>query len=129
MKQKHLELKLEITKDPLIIYADPDRIAQVFTNLIGNAYKFTDRGYIKITLKDKSDCLECSVSDTGLGIPKEDIGKVFEKFEQLGRTPGGGEQGTGLGLAIAKAIIELHRGQIRVASEYSMISPVTAKRI
>ncbi|MBL7158725.1 MAG: diguanylate cyclase [Candidatus Omnitrophica bacterium] len=118
MKAKSLELRLDIEKDLMIIYADPDKVAQVFMNLVENAYKFTDQGYVQITVRDKGDHAECSVSDTGLGIPREDTGKVFEKFEQLGRTPGGGEQGTGLGLAIAKTIIEMHKGEIRVESEY-----------
>ncbi len=117
VKEKGLEMRLDIDNVIGSVWADPDRITQVLTNLIGNAVKFTDSGHIDILCKDKSDGVVCSVSDTGVGISKDDLPKVFDKFQQFGRTPGAGDKGTGLGLSIAKSIIDMHNGAIWVESE------------
>ena len=117
LKEKNLELKINVPEKQIDAFVDPDKLIQVFTNLIGNALKFTDRGYIEISLQEKEKEIECVVADTGLGISEEDLPKVFSKFEQFGRLPGPGEKGTGLGLAITKGIIELHGGKIRVESK------------
>lgn len=99
------------------LYADREKISQVFKNLIGNALKFTAKGQIDIAVAEEGNVVECSVSDTGKGIASEDLPKVFDKFQQFGRTAGPGEKGTGLGLAICKGIVELHRGKIWAQSE------------
>ncbi|MBN1273914.1 MAG: diguanylate cyclase [Candidatus Aminicenantes bacterium] len=100
------------------IFGDKDRLMQVLTNLIGNAIKFTpEKGRITIEAKTVGDAVEISVSDTGIGITRDDIPKVFDRFQQFGRTPGPGERGTGLGLAISKDIVELHGGRIWITSE------------
>jgi signal transduction histidine kinase/GGDEF domain-containing protein len=117
LKEKNLELKINVPEKQIDVFVDPDKLTQVFTNLIGNALKFTDKGYIEISLQEKEKEIECVVVDTGLGIAEEDLHKVFSKFEQFGRLPGPGEKGTGLGLTIAKGIIELHRGKIWVESK------------
>jgi signal transduction histidine kinase len=114
---KGIELKMNLPEEGIDAYADNDRIIQVFTNLIGNALKFTDEGYIEISVEEKEDEIECSVADTGKGVPKEDIPKMFLKFQQIDRVHGDGERGTGLGLSIAKSIIEMHEGKIWVESE------------
>lgn len=116
LKGKNLELKMNVPEKQIDAFVDPDKLTQVLTNLIGNALKFTDRGYIEISLQEKEKEIECIVADTGLGIGEEDLPKVFSKFEQFGRLPGPGEKGTGLGLAITKGIIELHGGKIWVES-------------
>ncbi|MDD5408905.1 MAG: ATP-binding protein, partial [Candidatus Omnitrophica bacterium] len=116
-KEKKLEIRNNLPKGQgLNLYVDEDRIVQVFTNLIGNSLKFTEKGHIDISLAQRENEVEFTVSDTGIGIAKEDIPRVFTKFLQFGRTPGGGEKGTGLGLSIAKGLVELHRGKIRVES-------------
>ncbi len=117
VKDKGLVLQTFGLDEDVEIYADGDRIIQVFTNLIGNALKFVDKGFIEIGLQEYPEYVECSVADSGIGIAEEDLPKVFSKFEQFGRLAGGGEKGTGLGLNIAKAIVEMHRGQIRVQSK------------
>lgn len=114
---KGLMLKTSLPEGALEIYADADKLTQVFTNLIGNAMKFTEKGHIGISVKDSDTEFECVVSDTGKGISKEDIPKVFSKFQQFGRTAGAGEKGTGLGLSISKGIVELHKGRIWVDSD------------
>ena len=117
-KEKGLELRVNLPKEQeLDLYIDEDRIIQVFTNLIGNSIKFTEKGHIDVSLEQKENEAEFTVSDTGIGIAAEDLPKVFDKFLQFGRTPGAGEKGTGLGLSIAKGLIELHGGKIRVESE------------
>ena len=116
LKEKNLELKVNIPEKQIDAYVDPDKIAQVFTNLMGNTLKFTDKGYIEISLQEKEKEIACIVADTGSGIAEEDLPKVFSKFEQFGRLPGSGAKGTGLGLAITKGIIELHGGKISVES-------------
>ncbi len=116
---KRIEIKTSFCVSEPTIYIDPDRIIQIFTNLIGNAIKFTpEEGQIIIKIDDKAEELECRVVDTGRGIPQEDIGKVFTKFQQFGRKPGEGAQGTGLGLAITKELIQAHNGDIRVESNF-----------
>lgn len=117
IKDKGLEMRLDIDDATGSVWADPDRITQVLVNLIGNAVKFTNAGHIDISCKDKGDGVVCSVSDTGVGISKSDMPKVFDKFQQFGRTPGAGEKGTGLGLSIAKHIIDMHNGTIWAESE------------
>ncbi len=118
IKEKGLVLKLDIDNGRIgKVYADPDRIAQVFINLISNAIKFTSSGYIEVSCKDRNDTVMCSVKDTGVGISKSDLPKLFDKFQQFGRVAGAGEKGTGLGLSIAKGIIEMHSGFISVESE------------
>lgn len=94
---------------------DPARLTQVLTNLIGNAIKFTPKqGRITIDAAISKDqqWLEVGVADTGIGIAKEDLPKLFQKFQQVGERTATDISGTGLGLAIAKELIELHRGRI-----------------
>ncbi|MFA5255545.1 MAG: ATP-binding protein, partial [Candidatus Omnitrophota bacterium] len=117
IEERGLELRLDIDDASGSVWADADRITQVLTNLIGNAVKFTSSGYISVSCKDKGDGVVCTVSDTGVGISKEDMPKVFNKFQQFGRTVGAGDKGTGLGLSIAKNIIDMHNGAIWVESE------------
>ncbi|MBI2095322.1 MAG: response regulator [Candidatus Omnitrophica bacterium] len=116
-KEKGIELKLNLPAEGVRVYADEDKINQVFTNLVGNALKFTGKGSVLVEARENAAEVECAVSDTGIGIEKESLPKVFDKFQQFGRTAGPGEKGTGLGLSIVKGIVELHRGRIRVESE------------
>ncbi|HEO63953.1 MAG TPA: PAS domain-containing sensor histidine kinase, partial [Candidatus Omnitrophica bacterium] len=116
-EDKGLNFTLKDSSKESIVYADEARIMQVFTNLISNALKFTEQGKIEIAIQDREKELECSISDTGRGISKQDLPKVFNRFEQFGRTPGPGIKGTGLGLAISKSIIDMHGGRIWVVSE------------
>ncbi len=116
--EKHIELKMRIPTPGIDICVDPDRITQVFINLIDNALRFTpESGQLTVEIKDMEKEMECSVADTGIGISEQDLPKVFDKFQQFGRIPGSGEKGTGLGLSIAKNIVEMHHGKIRVESK------------
>lgn len=116
-RKKGLELRTVVPATDLEVYADYDRIAQVITNLLGNALKFCREGYVEISAEPAPEGVRCSVRDTGCGISPEDLGKVFSKFEQFGKPRTGAEKGTGLGLSIAKEIVERHGGKIGVTSE------------
>jgi PAS domain S-box-containing protein len=115
-EKKGLKLKTSFFKESIEVYADKDRIMQVFTNLVGNSLKFTEKGSIKISITDEYDCIKCCISDSGKGIAKQDLPKLFEMFRQVGKSSDSMEKGTGLGLAITKDIIELHKGRIYVKS-------------
>ncbi|MDD5128513.1 MAG: PAS domain S-box protein [Candidatus Omnitrophica bacterium] len=119
-KEKGLELRVNLPKGQrcLSLYIDEDKVIQVFTNLIDNAIKFTEKGHIGVSLTERESEVEFVINDTGIGIAEEELPKVFNKFLQFGRTDGGGEKGTGLGLSIAKGLIELHGGKIRIESEF-----------
>jgi PAS domain S-box-containing protein len=116
-KEKNLQIDTYFSKEKITANIDKDRIIQVFTNLVGNSLKFTPAGFITVSVVEKDEVIECSVKDTGKGIPKEDLPKLFSKFQQFGRQRGPGEKGTGLGLSISRGIIELHKGKIWAESE------------
>ncbi|MFA5275383.1 MAG: ATP-binding protein [Candidatus Omnitrophota bacterium] len=100
------------------VYADPDRVTQIFTNLIHNAIKFTpEEGRISVEIKVREREVECSVSDTGIGIAPENKDKLFSRFIQFSRAAGGGPKGTGLGLSITKGLVQMYGGKIWVESE------------
>lgn len=115
--QKGLGLVIDIEEDMPAVRLDKNKIFQVMNNLLSNAVKFTDKGKITVATSRKDDTVKVSVIDTGGGIKREDIPKLFKQFERLGepgeRKPGG----TGLGLSISKGIIENHGGVIWVESE------------
>lgn len=115
--KRDLDLEIHLPQKELAVYADRDKTMQVLTHLINNALKFTEKGGIRISAWEENGEAACAVSDTGIGISSEDLSKLFDKFQQLGRLAGAGEKGTGLGLSIAKGIVELHRGRIWVESQ------------
>ena len=113
-----IELDLDF-EDPGIgeLYADRARLGQVLDNLISNALKFTERGgHVGVRTFLQDDALVIEVSDTGMGMSKEDLGQLFQRFFRTASATEQAIQGTGLGLAIVKAIVEAHGGGISVAS-------------
>lgn len=115
---KNLELILKEDQVPEVI-VDKDRITQVILNLINNAIKFTDaRGVIEVELTGDIDHAMVKVKDTGIGIKKEDIDRLFRPFQQLDSSYGRKYSGSGLGLAICKRIITYHGGRIWTESEF-----------
>lgn len=115
-RNNNIRLATEIVGGPVDpINADPSLVERVFTNLIGNAAKFTpDGGTITARVEPKEDHLLCSVNDTGEGIPGSYLDKIFDKFRQV---EGQFKGGAGLGLTICKRIVEAHGGKIWVESE------------
>ncbi len=116
-QEKGLDLVIDLADNMPHVRFDRDRIMQVLTNLISNAIKFTEKGGITIATKIFSNVIEVSVEDTGAGIRKEDMPKLFQHFEQLEKGVDRKTGGTGLGLAISKGIIEQHRGKVWAESE------------
>ncbi len=117
VKEKNLHLKWKVPSEDVFAYVDKDKIIQVFYNLVGNAVKFTQNGVIEIRLIQNKEKIECFVADSGKGIRKEHIPKLFDKFEQFGHKCDPSMKGSGLGLSIVKSIIDLHEGSIEVDSK------------
>ncbi len=116
-KDKGLELRIDLPDKPVVVYGDEDKLNQIFTNLVDNALKFTPQGFIEIAAEENETGISCRVRDSGIGIAKDDLPKIFDKFTQFGRKDGPGEKGTGLGLSIVKGLVELHHGEIHIESE------------
>lgn len=108
-----VELRFDSPDEALSIHSDKNRIFQVFSNLIGNAFKFTTEGSVSYGYKQEGERVVFYVKDTGLGIEPEKLGRVFQRFAKLNNFA----QGTGLGLSICKTIIERLGGEIAVSSE------------
>ena len=122
-KEKGLDLSLDYAADaPRRFVGDAGRIRQVATNLVGNAVKFTSSGYVRVSvtceaLDPRNAKIQVSVADSGIGIPSERIGSLFEKFGGTSKSTSGKHKGTGIGLAISKRLVEAMGGRIHVDSE------------
>ncbi|WDE09637.1 response regulator [Thalassomonas haliotis] len=123
-QENNTELILDVSGlESYMVKGDPGRIRQILSNLVGNAIKFTSEGeiVIKASLAEadqpQSLVLHCSVTDTGIGIPKDKVGQLFDSFTQVDSSTTRKYGGTGLGLAIVKQLCQLMQGDIRVSSE------------
>ncbi len=118
---KPIELKEEIESDLPKVYVDRGRIRQVVLNILSNAAKFTDAGCIALRIfkitKNGQDFVCFSVKDTGIGIAKEDMDKVFEAFRQIDSSVARRAEGTGLGMPISYRLVQLHGGELWVESQ------------
>lgn len=112
-----VESSLKVVKPLYYVYADPDRLREVLTNLFDNAVKYTEQGKISLGLTGDNDVVQVYVRDTGQGIPADDIPHLFQKFYRVDSSATRMVGGTGLGLFIARKIIELYRGRIWAESE------------
>jgi len=103
--------------EPALVAGNADRLKQLFLNLLTNALKYTpDGGKITLSLRQQEGAVYASVSDTGIGIPSEDLPLIFDRFYRVDKARSRGAGGTGLGLSIAKWIADMHHAQIQVAS-------------
>ncbi len=114
MKERGLQLVVDLPAEPAKVVGDRDRLHQVFVNLFSNAVKYTDTGEIRVRLVRNGDLIEVHLEDTGRGIAPDDLDRVFDKFERVGVQT---EEGSGLGLPIARDIIQLHRGRLWAESQ------------
>jgi signal transduction histidine kinase len=116
-----VDLQLDISDRLPVIMADGDRLAQVFTNLVDNALKFTSaHGQVTLSAKKAGAEVELSVTDSGIGVESDALSRLFDRFYQVdaSRSRTGGEgHGAGLGLAIVKEIVQAHGGKIAVRSQ------------
>lgn len=124
--EKNVELLLDVSEAlPGELMGDATRIKQVIMNLANNAVKFTREGYVKVCVKcrktsEKSYDLSVSVEDSGIGIKKEDLEKIFDSFQQVDSKRNRNIEGTGLGLAISRQLVNLMGGKLEVESEYEV---------
>jgi len=117
-KQKGINIRTIIPKNTPLLWLDKTKIIQVFNNLISNAIKFTKKGgRITIKVKNHREIVQVDIADSGIGIPKKEIPKLFNKFYQVESHLTRNQGGTGLGLPIVKEIIGLHHGLLSVCSK------------
>jgi PAS domain S-box-containing protein len=116
--KKGIELDVDVPATLPEVHIDPGRIKQVLYNLIANAIKFTPRGgTVRVSARAEPRHVVVQVADTGVGIAKEDLPRLFREFEQLPQANGVRPEGTGLGLALTRRLVELHGGKVSVESE------------
>jgi len=114
-REKGLKLKVELPETLSKVYGSSPRLQQVITNLVNNAINYTPEGTVTLRVKEGNDDICVEVADTGIGIPSEDLPRLFEDFFRASNVE---TRGTGLGLSITKRIVEAHKGQIWVESPY-----------
>lgn len=124
-EKKSIELKMEVPED-VYMEADEDRLRQILINLLSNGINYTpEGGKVKVKVEQLAsgseagevDTVRFTISDTGIGIPKKDLPRIFERFYRVDKARSRSSGGTGLGLSIVKHLVELHKGTIRVESE------------
>lgn len=115
-EEKNLKLVYYPVNENLQLFGDKDRLRQVIVNLINNAIKYTEAGTIEVLVEDEPKFGRIIVRDSGVGIPPEDVNRIFERFYRVDKARSRAVGGTGLGLAIVKHIIEAHGSKIEVKS-------------
>jgi len=117
-KDKSIDFNYSFDKSIRIITGNPFTIEELYSNLLLNAVKYTPpNGRISLTVRRQQDQILSEISDSGIGIPKEELPKVFDEFYRASNVPKDIKTGSGLGLSIAKQIVENHKGKIQVSSE------------
>jgi signal transduction histidine kinase/DNA-binding response OmpR family regulator len=112
-------LKYEVECDPVAepLYLDRDMWEKIVLNLLSNAFKFTFVGKVSVSLKSLNDSVELKISDTGIGVPKKELPRLFERFHRVEGARGRTQEGTGIGLALVQELVKIHQGTIHVTSE------------
>lgn len=117
-KEKGIEFKVDLPKDLPMVFTDGLRMEQIVFNLVDNAIRYTKKGYVFVGLKKvQPDQIQVVIKDTGIGIPHEDLPRIFDRFYRVEKSRSREYGGTGLGLAIVKMLVELQGGTIEVSSE------------
>jgi len=119
MESKGINLIFDTDVEEKTMACDPEKIDRIMLNLLSNAAKFTPSGgRVDVRLFDHGNELIISVKDTGIGIPKEKQKFIFERFRQANRDFNKNCEGSGIGLSLVKSLVEMHKGSIKVISEY-----------
>lgn len=118
IEQMGHELTVTLPEHPVVVEADPIRLAQVFANLLNNAAKYSDRGgHIWLTAARQGSQVIVSVKDTGIGIPPDDLTSIFDMFNQVDRSLEMAQGGLGIGLTLVRRLVEMHHGRVSAHSE------------
>ncbi len=119
------EIKIDFSSAPIYFYANKNSIFELLLNLIDNAIKYNNQGgRIEIGIIDLDKEIKISVFDNGIGIPKTDVNRIFERFYRVDKSRSKKSGGTGLGLSIVKHIVELYKGTVIVESEMGSFTKV-----
>ena len=125
-RDKSIDFNIYVDKSIQIITGNPFTLEELYSNLLLNAVKYTPpNGRISLTVKNRLNHIITEISDSGIGIPKEELPKVFDEFYRAGNVPKDIKTGSGLGLSIAKQIVENHNGKISVSSELGIWTKFT----
>ncbi len=117
-ERKHISLNFKAAQKEIVIYIDEEKIDKIISNLLSNALKFTQSGgSVSVNIYKNDNNVEISVSDNGIGIPKEQFDKIYDRFYQVDNKLSKEYEGTGVGLSLTKELVELHKGKISVESE------------
>ncbi len=117
VENRGLSITFDTDSEEKIIAVDADKIERIILNLLSNSIKFTDKGgSILISMSDKGDRISISVRDTGVGIPKDKLHCIFERFGQVDKTLTRNREGSGIGLSLVKTLVEMHGGIIKISS-------------
>src|SRR5205085_5075312 len=112
------ELRLELPQDPAIVHGDAVRLTQVFANLLNNSAKYTPPGgHITVRLTTNGDAAIVTVTDDGIGIPRDQLTSVFEMFTQVDRSNRMAQGGLGIGLTLVRSLIGMHGGSVEARSK------------
>ena len=117
-KNNKINLIFDTDKEELITYCDPDKIERIMLNILSNSVKYTpEDGFINVNIKTTSENVIVSIKDNGIGIPKEKLDVIFDRFEQVNTSLSRRCEGSGIGLSIVKKLVEMHGGKISAYSE------------
>lgn len=117
-EMKEIDYSIDTPEEEIRLWFDADMMEKIIGNLLSNAFKFTpNKGKIKLEIIEDKDVVVVQVSDSGVGIPEEELDHVFERFYQTGESVSTIQAGTGIGLSLVKELVELHKGKISVESK------------
>ena len=127
-ERKNITLKINSEQDEIYAYIDVDIVEKIVVNILSNAFKFTEEGKrIEVNIRIREGNLDIIISDEGIGIPKERLVNIFDRFYQVDGSHTREHEGTGIGLALTKELVELHKGKITVESEHGKGTTFTIK--
>ncbi|WP_420852346.1 PAS domain-containing sensor histidine kinase [Oceanirhabdus seepicola] len=119
IENKNIEIIFDTDIEEKVMACDPDKIERIILNLLSNSIKFTKSGgSITVNTYDKGESIIISMKDTGIGIPKEKLNVIFNRFAQVDKSTTRNHEGSGIGLSLVKSLVEMHEGTIEVKSEY-----------